>query len=147
MFESVPDFEAQLLRHTAEGGVVWSEWHWTATGLNMAGVTMFSIEEDRIVWGRLYVEQVEEDGQDIDEAMRTITEGSQRAGDGRLEEASPTYSTLERTPAVESLQLALSHILYELTTPLTASPPRWGRSRKSNWHQSCSHAPVSGSQC
>jgi hypothetical protein len=61
----------------------------------MAGVTMFGIEEDRLVWGRLYVEQVEEDGQDIDEAMRTITEGSQRAGDGRSEEASPTYSTLE----------------------------------------------------
>ena len=89
MFESFPDFEAQLLRHTAEGGVVWSEWHWSATGLNMAGVTIFGVEEDRIAWGRLYVEQVEEDGEDIDEAMRTITEGSQQVGDGRSEEASP----------------------------------------------------------
>ena len=90
MFDSFPDFEAQLLRHTADGEVLWSEWHWTATGLNMAGVIIFGVEEDRIVWGRLYVEQVEEDGQDIDEAMRTITEGSQRAGDERSEEASPT---------------------------------------------------------
>ena len=90
MFESFPDFEAQLLRHTSDGEVVWSEWHWTATGLNMAGVTIFGVEEDRIVWGRLYVEQVEEDGEDIDEAMRSITEGSQRVGDGRSEEASPT---------------------------------------------------------
>ena len=90
MFESFPDFAAQLLRHTAEEGVVWSEWHWSATGLNMAGVTIFGVEEDRIAWGRLYVEQVEEDGEDIDEAMRTITEGSQRVGDGRSEEASPT---------------------------------------------------------
>ena len=56
----------------------------------MAGVTIFGVEEDRIVWGRLYVEQVEENGQDIDEAMRTITEGSQRVGDERSEEASPT---------------------------------------------------------
>ncbi len=90
MFESFPDFEAQLLRHTAEEGVVWGEWHWSATGLNMAGVTIFGVEEDRIVWGRLYVEPVEENGQDIDEAMRTITEGSQRVGDERSEEASPT---------------------------------------------------------
>ena len=90
MFESFPDFEAQLLRHTSDGEVVWSEWHWTATGLNMAGVIIFGVEEDQIVWGRLYVEQVEEDGQDIDEAMRTITEGSQRVGDERSEEASPT---------------------------------------------------------
>lgn len=90
MFESFPDFKAQLLRHTADGEVVWSEWHWTATGLNMAGVTIFGVEEDRIVWGRLYVEQIEEAGEDIDEAMRTITEGSQRAGDEHSEEASPT---------------------------------------------------------
>ena len=90
MFESFPDFEAHLLLHTTEKGVVWSEWHWTAAGLNMAGVTIFGVEEDQIVWGRLYVEQVEEEGQDIDEAMRTITEGSQRVGDGHSEEASPT---------------------------------------------------------
>ena len=40
MFESFPDFEAQLLRYTAEEGVVWGEWHWMATGLNMVGVTI-----------------------------------------------------------------------------------------------------------
>ena len=90
MFESFPDFKAQLLRHTAEGGVVWSEWHWSATGLNMAGVTIFGVEEDRIVWGRLYVEAVEENGQDIDEAMRTITGEGQHAGDEHPEEASTT---------------------------------------------------------
>jgi len=90
MFESFPDFEAQLLRHTADEGVVWGEWHWTARGLNMAGVTIMGVEDDRIVWARLYMEPVEENGQDIDEAMRTITGGGQRAGDKRSEEASPT---------------------------------------------------------
>ena len=39
MFESFPDFEAQLLRHTSDERVVWGEWHWRATGLDMAGVT------------------------------------------------------------------------------------------------------------
>jgi predicted SnoaL-like aldol condensation-catalyzing enzyme len=90
MFERFPDFQAQLIRHTPDGEVLWSEWHWTATGLNMAGVSIFGVGEDRIVWGRLYVEQVEENSQDIDEAMRTITEGCQRVGDGRSEEANPT---------------------------------------------------------
>jgi hypothetical protein len=27
MFESFPDFEAELLRHGSDGEVVWSEWH------------------------------------------------------------------------------------------------------------------------
>ncbi len=90
MFESFPDFKAQLLRYTTDEGVVWSEWHWSARGLNMAGVTIFGVEEDRIIWGRLYVEAVEENGQDIDEAMRTITGEGQQAGDEHSEEASPT---------------------------------------------------------
>jgi hypothetical protein len=88
MFESFPDFEAQLLRYTAAEGVVWGEWHWMATGLNMVGVTIMGVEEDRFVWARLYMEPVEEDGQDIDEAMRTITRGGQREGDERWEEVS-----------------------------------------------------------
>lgn len=73
MFESFPDFQAELLRHSSDGNVVWSEWHWSATGLNMAGVTVMGIKEGRISWARLYMETVEEAGQDIDEAMRTIT--------------------------------------------------------------------------
>jgi len=73
MFESFPDFEAQLLRHTADERVVWGEWHWRATGLNMAGVTVMGVKDDHIVWARLYMEPVEENGQDIDEAVRTIT--------------------------------------------------------------------------
>jgi hypothetical protein len=39
----------------------------------MAGVTVMGISEDRIAWARLYMEPVEQAGQDIDEAMRTIT--------------------------------------------------------------------------
>ena len=88
MFESFPNFEAQLLRYTAAEGVVWGEWHWMATGLNMAGVTIMGVEEDRFVWERLYMEPVEEDGKDIDEAMRTITRGGHREGDERSEEDS-----------------------------------------------------------
>ena len=74
MLDSFPDFEAQLLGHTSSGGTVWSEWRWSATGLNMMGVTLLGVREGRIVWGRLYMEPVEEDGEDIDESVRSITE-------------------------------------------------------------------------
>jgi hypothetical protein len=83
MFESFPDFEAELLRHTSTEGVVWAEWHWSATGLDMAGVTIMSVANDRIVWARLYMEPIEEAGQGIDEAMGTITAGGRRKGDER----------------------------------------------------------------
>jgi hypothetical protein len=73
IFESFSDFEAELLRHTSDGETVWSEWHWTATGLNMAGVILLGVEEDRIVWGRVYMEPVEEDGENIDEAVQRMT--------------------------------------------------------------------------
>jgi hypothetical protein len=36
-------------------------------------VIVMGIKDDRISWARLYMEPVEEAGQDIDEAMRTIT--------------------------------------------------------------------------
>jgi hypothetical protein len=90
LFESFPDFKAELIRYTLEGETVWSEWHWSATGLNMAGVTLFGVREERIVWGRLYMEEVEEEGEDIDEAVQSLTEKGQRAGADRSEEPSPT---------------------------------------------------------
>ena len=86
MFESFPDFVAELLRHYSEGRTAWSEWRWRATGLNMAGVTVMGAEDDRIVWARLYMEPVEEDGENIDEAVRGIT----RRGSEESEDASPT---------------------------------------------------------
>jgi hypothetical protein len=74
LFESFPDFKVELIRYTLEGETAWSEWHWSATGLNMAGVTLFGVRKERIVWGRLYMEPVEEGGEDIDESVRSITE-------------------------------------------------------------------------
>jgi ketosteroid isomerase-like protein len=74
MLKSFPDFEAELVRHNSEDDVVWSEWRWRATGLNMAGVTLLGVRDGRIVWGRLYMEPVEEGGEDIDESVQSITE-------------------------------------------------------------------------
>ncbi len=55
--------------------------HWTGTRANEApldirGVTLFGIEAGLIVSGRLYMEEVEEAGGDIDEAVRRFAEGT-----------------------------------------------------------------------
>ncbi|MEJ7631922.1 MAG: nuclear transport factor 2 family protein [Rubrobacteraceae bacterium] len=78
IFESFPDFEARLLRYTTEGDTLWSEWRWSGTGLSMAGVILMGVKNDRIVWGRLYMEPVEEDGGDIDETVERMTGGTLR---------------------------------------------------------------------
>ena len=81
LFEGIPDFHAELLATATEGDTVWSEWHWTGTRANEApldirGVTLFRIEAGWIVSGRLYMEEVEEAGGDIDETVRHISEGT-----------------------------------------------------------------------
>jgi hypothetical protein len=71
IFEGVPDFSSELLGWTADGEVVWSEWRWRGTGLDMAGVIVCGVREDKLAWARLYVEQVEQ-GEGIEAAVRQI---------------------------------------------------------------------------
>jgi len=42
----------------------------------MRGVTVFEISNGRIVAGRLYMEEVEEAGADIDETVSRLAEGT-----------------------------------------------------------------------
>ena len=86
LFDGIPDFHAELLATSTEGDTLWSEWHWTGTRANEApldvrGVTLFEIQNGRIVSGRLYMEEVEEAGGDIDETVRRLAEGTQLEGD------------------------------------------------------------------
>lgn len=81
LFEGIPDFHADLLATATEGDTVWSEWRWTGTRANEApldirGVTLFGIEAEWIVSGRLYMEEVEEAGGDIGETVRRLSEGT-----------------------------------------------------------------------
>jgi ketosteroid isomerase-like protein len=74
IFAGVPDFQAELLRLADEGDTGWAEWHWRGTRtdgtrLDMRGVTIFGVRDDRLVWGRLYLEDVEA-GQGIDQAVQ-----------------------------------------------------------------------------
>ena len=81
IFEGVPDFHAELLATATGGDKVWSEWHWTGTRRNEApldlrGVTLFGVRDGRIVSGRLYMEEVEAAGGDIDETVRRLAHGT-----------------------------------------------------------------------
>jgi ketosteroid isomerase-like protein len=81
LFDSIPDFHADLLTTATSGETLWAEWHWTGTRENeasfeMRGVTVFEIRNGRILAGRLYMEEVEEAGADIDETVRRLAEGT-----------------------------------------------------------------------
>lgn len=76
VFSGVPDFNAELLSSaiTDEGAEI-GEWRWRGTHTDgstfaMRGVTIMGVTDDRIAWGRLYMEVVEEGGADIDEMVR-----------------------------------------------------------------------------
>ena len=78
IFAGVPDFRSELVRTAASGETEWSEWRWRGTQsdgtpLDMAGVIVFGVREDRISWARLYVEPVERDGAGIDAAVRRMS--------------------------------------------------------------------------
>jgi hypothetical protein len=59
VFAGVPDFRAELLRSARQ---------------DMRGVTIFGVRDDRVLWGRLYLEDVE-GGQTIDQAVHHMTHG------------------------------------------------------------------------
>ena len=78
VFAGVPDFRAELVGLDTAGDVAWSEWRWEGTQadggrLDMAGVIVFGVRDDRFAWARLYVEPVEEEGAGIDAAVRDMT--------------------------------------------------------------------------
>jgi len=72
VFAGIPDLRAELLAAaTTPDGVEVGEWHWHGHHVDgsefaMRGVILVGIEDDRIAWGRLYMETVEREGGDID---------------------------------------------------------------------------------
>jgi len=77
LFAGIPDFHAELVAKAADGDTVWAEWRWFGTRageppLEMRGVTVFGVEDGLIAWGRLYMEEVEATGEDIDETVRRL---------------------------------------------------------------------------
>lgn len=81
LFKSVPDFRADLLRSSIDGETAWTEWHMYGTRSDDAdhdfrGVIVMGIPEDRIEWGRIYLEPVRTDEDATwEEIHRTRTDG------------------------------------------------------------------------
>jgi ketosteroid isomerase-like protein len=77
LLTAIPDFHAETLRSAVDGDTVFLEVHWTGTKadgtpLDERGVLIMGIRDDRIAWGRLYVDEVEREGAGIDAVVRGI---------------------------------------------------------------------------
>lgn len=77
LFESIPDFRVEILRLAVVDDTEWAEWHWQGTKadgspLDERGATIMGIRDGRIVWGRLYLEEIEQEGEDIEETVRRM---------------------------------------------------------------------------
>jgi limonene-1,2-epoxide hydrolase len=74
LFETYPDFHVTLLRKAVVGNEIWTENHATATGLEMAAVTIWALDEatGTIVQGRYYSDPVQHDAPPIDAFMQSL---------------------------------------------------------------------------
>ena len=77
LFESIPDFRAELLRIAIVGEEEWGEWIWRGTKedgtpLEERGVTIMGVRDGQIAWGRLYLEETEREGADINVTVQRI---------------------------------------------------------------------------
>ena len=71
LLASIADLHAEIVRSAVDGDTVFVEIHWTGTKADGTpfeerGVIIMGIREDRIAWGRLYADEVQRDGRDID---------------------------------------------------------------------------------
>ena len=75
LLDAVSDFHAEVVRTAVDGDTVFAEVHWTGTKadgarLDERGVVVMGVCEDRLAWGRLYVDEVEHEGPGIDAVVR-----------------------------------------------------------------------------
>jgi ketosteroid isomerase-like protein len=77
LLAAIQDFRSDVLRTAVEGDTVWSEARWSGTKADGSPfeemiVTIFGIRDGRIAWARLYGDEVERTGADIDETVRRM---------------------------------------------------------------------------
>ena len=78
MFAGIPDFHAEICRSVQDGDTTWAELRWSGTrsdgqAFEVRGVTLFEIADGQIVAGRLYLEDVERDAADIEQAVEALS--------------------------------------------------------------------------
>ncbi|HKY15287.1 MAG TPA: nuclear transport factor 2 family protein [Microthrixaceae bacterium] len=82
IFAGVPDVSATVLRTTADGDVVWSEWELAGhrpDGVRqvLRGVIIFGTSGDQFAWARFYLEPVDGGEDGVDGAIGQIV-GAER---------------------------------------------------------------------
>ena len=82
-FREMNDFSAVLLNYAIHESTIWAEWEWHGTRqdrtrLDMGGVTIFGVENEKITWGRLYMEPIEVNGMGIESAVQKIMQGKNK---------------------------------------------------------------------
>jgi hypothetical protein len=75
IFAGVPDISVRVIASVVDGSTGWTEWEMTGTRRDgaphaMAGVIIFGVREDRIAWGRFYLEPVEQTSGDVNAAVQ-----------------------------------------------------------------------------
>jgi ketosteroid isomerase-like protein len=83
LLQSIPDFHAEIVRSAVDGDTVFVEIHWTGTKsdgtpFEERGVLVMGVRDDRIAWGRLYAEEVDREGADIDAVVRRMAGSEER---------------------------------------------------------------------
>ena len=77
VFEGVPDFHAELVASATDGDTEWGEVDWSGRHIDgspfaMRGVVIVTVRAGLIVEGRLYVEPVDADDEDIEAAVEQL---------------------------------------------------------------------------
>src|SRR3954469_8586481 len=77
IFAGVPDITAEITASVVDRDVVWSEWGRKGTRRDgaphaMRGVIVFGTADDAIPWARFYLEPVDSDAENADQAVRRL---------------------------------------------------------------------------
>lgn len=79
IFAGVPDITTRVVASAVDGRTVWTEWEMSGTRRDgvahaMAGVIIFTVQDDRIVSARFYLEPVEQSSGDVSAAVARALE-------------------------------------------------------------------------
>ena len=77
LLKAVPDIHWEVLRSAERADEAWVEARLKGTlgngaRLNEIGVAIFGVRDDKIAWARLYLEEIETNGGDIDAAVQPM---------------------------------------------------------------------------
>jgi ketosteroid isomerase-like protein len=78
MFAGIPNFRSEVMCTVDDGNTTWVEWKWTGSRpdgrpFQMRGVALFEVEGGVISAGRLYLEDVEREWIDIEQAVQSLS--------------------------------------------------------------------------